>query len=56
MGTTNKLRSIIDYTGAILDDKIDAGGIVDDTRTLAHTLVVILTFEVLLELKDWSYY
>ena len=29
-GTTNKLRSIIDYTGAILDDKIDTGGITDD--------------------------
>ena len=52
MSTTNKLRSIIDSTGAILDDKIVTGGITDDTHTLAHTLVVILTFEMLLELKD----
>ena len=43
MGTTNKLRSIIDYTGAILDDKIDTGGITDDTHTLA---LIILTLEM----------
>ena len=44
--TTNKLRSIIDYTEAISDDKIDTGGITDDTHTLA---LIILTLDVLFD-------
>ena len=36
-GTTNKLRSIIDYTGAILNDKIDTGGITDDTYSCPYS-------------------